>query len=82
MEFANFPDWGVLLSGINILVTIFTMRAPGMSLMKNANVCVDIVLSMVPVISAFPILTMTLILLSLDGIWACISLQQTVVAMP
>jgi cytochrome o ubiquinol oxidase subunit 1 len=57
---------GSLLSGINILVTILKMRAPGMTLMKMPMFVWTSLCSMVLVISAFPILTMTLILLSLD----------------
>ena len=57
---------GSLLSGINILVTIIKMRAPGMTLMKMPMFVWTTLCSMFLVISAFPILTMTLILLSLD----------------
>src|SRR5258708_10125415 len=57
---------GSLLSGINFLVTILKMRAPGMTLMKMPMFVWTSMCSMVLVISAFPILTMTLILLSLD----------------
>ncbi len=57
---------GSLLSGINFLVTIVKMRAPGMTLMKMPMFAWTTLCSMILVISAFPILTMTLILLSLD----------------
>lgn len=57
---------GSLLSGINFIVTILKMRAPGMTLMRMPMFVWTSLLSMVLVISAFPILTMTLILLSLD----------------
>lgn len=57
---------GTLLSAINILVTIIKMRAPGMTLMKMPMFAWTSLCSMVLIISAFPILTMTLILLSLD----------------
>jgi len=57
---------GSLLSGINFLVTILNMRAPGMTLMKMPLFTWNTLLSMVLVISAFPILTVALILLSLD----------------
>lgn len=57
---------GSLLSGINFLVTIFKMRAPGMSLMKMPIFAWSVMGSMVLVIFAFPILTATLALLSLD----------------
>jgi cytochrome o ubiquinol oxidase subunit 1 len=57
---------GSLLSGINFLVTILRMRAPGMSLMKMPMFCWSVLGSMSLVVFAFPILTVTLALLFLD----------------
>lgn len=57
---------GSLLSGINFLVTIFKMRAPGMTLMKMPIFVWSVACSMVLVAFAFPILTATLSMLSLD----------------
>ncbi len=57
---------GSLLSGINFFVTILKMRAKGMSLMKMPMFCWSVLGSMSLVIFAFPILTVTLALLSLD----------------
>ena len=57
---------GSLLSGINFLVTILKMRAPGMTLMKMPIFVWSVLNSMVLVIFAFPILTATLAMLSLD----------------
>ncbi|MSR70671.1 cytochrome o ubiquinol oxidase subunit I [Candidatus Kaiserbacteria bacterium] len=57
---------GTLLSGINFLVTILKMRVPGMSLMKMPIFVWTALGSMLLVIFAFPILTATLALLSLD----------------
>ena len=57
---------GSLLSGINFLVTILRMRAPGMTLMKMPMFCWSVLGSMTLVIFAFPILTVTLTLLALD----------------
>ncbi len=57
---------GSLLSGINILVTILKMRAPGMTLMRMPMFVWTSLCSMILVISAFPILTIALLLLSLD----------------
>lgn len=57
---------GSLLSGINFLTTIFTMRAPGMSLMKMPMFSWTVLGSMIMVCFAFPILTVTLTLLGLD----------------
>ncbi len=57
---------GSLLSGINFLVTILRMRAPGMSLMKMPIFCWSVLGSMSLIVFAFPILTVTLALLALD----------------
>jgi len=57
---------GSLLSGINFMVTIFKLRAPGMTLMKIPMFVWSVLGSMILVIFAFPILTGTLALLALD----------------
>ena len=57
---------GSLLSGVNFLVTILKMRRPGMSLMKMPMFCWSVVGSMLLVVFAFPVLTATLAMLSLD----------------
>lgn len=57
---------GSLLSGVNFLTTIFTMRAKGMTLMKMPVFTWSIVTSMLLVAFVFPILTVTLTLLGLD----------------
>ena len=57
---------GSLLSGINFIVTILKMRAPGMTLMKMPIFAWSVLSSMILVIFAFPILTATLAMLSLD----------------
>src|SRR4051812_4976286 len=57
---------GSLLAGINFLVTILRMRAPGINLMKMPMFCWSVLGSMTLVIFAFPILTATLGLLALD----------------
>jgi len=57
---------GTLLGGINFLVTILKMRAPGMTLMKMPLFVWTSLCSMVLVISVFPILTVTMGLLFLD----------------
>jgi cytochrome o ubiquinol oxidase subunit 1 len=59
---------GSLLSGINFIVTIIKMRAPGMDLMKMPMFCWSVLGSMTLVIFAFPILTATLTLLALDRV--------------
>lgn len=57
---------GSTLSGINFLVTILKMRCPGMTLMKMPIFVWSALCSMVLVIFAFPILTATLAMLTLD----------------
>jgi cytochrome o ubiquinol oxidase subunit I len=57
---------GSLLSGINFLVTILRMRAPGMNLMKLPMFCWSVLGSLTLVVFAFPILTATLTMLALD----------------
>jgi cytochrome o ubiquinol oxidase subunit 1 len=57
---------GSLLSGINFIVTILKMRAPGMTLMKMPMFVWSVLGSMTLVIFAFPILTATLAMLALD----------------
>lgn len=57
---------GSLLSGINFFVTILKMRAPGMTLMKMPIFTWSVLCSTALIMFAFPILTVTLGLLSLD----------------
>lgn len=57
---------GSLMSGINFIVTIVKKRAPGMTLMKMPIFPWSVLVSMVLVVIAFPLLTASLALLSLD----------------
>ncbi len=57
---------GTLLGGINFVMTILKMRAPGMTLMRMPLFTWTSLCSMVLVICIFPILTATLALLNLD----------------
>ena len=57
---------GSLMSGINFIVTIIKLRAPGMTLMKMPVFAWSVLVAMLLVIFAFPILTATLGMLSLD----------------
>ncbi len=57
---------GSLLGGINFLVTIMKMRAPGMTLMRMPIFVWSVLGSVLLIIFAFPILTATLGMLSLD----------------
>ena len=57
---------GTTLSGINLIATIVKMRAPGMTFMKMpvftwTSLCTNIL-----IVATFPILTATLVLLTLD----------------
>lgn len=57
---------GSLLSGINFFVTVFKMRCPGMTLMRMPIFTWTALCSMILVILAFPVLTVTLAMLFLD----------------
>ncbi len=57
---------GTLLTGVNFFVTILKMRAPGMSMMKMPVFTWTALCSNVLIIAAFPILTVTIALLTLD----------------
>ncbi len=59
---------GSLLTGINFFVTILKMRAPGMTLMKMPIFTWSVLCSSALIMFAFPILTVTLSLLSLDRV--------------
>lgn len=59
---------GSLISGINFLVTILKMRCPGMTLMRMPLFTWCSLTSLILIIFAFPILTATLAMLSLDRI--------------
>lgn len=69
----NFYIWGIQISGIgslatgiNFMVTILKMRAPGMTLSKMPLFSWSVLSSCIMIIFAFPILTVTLALLFLD----------------
>jgi len=69
----NFYIWGIQISGIgslatgvNFVVTILKMRAPGMTLMKMPMFTWSVLSSCLTILFAFPILTVTMALLFLD----------------
>ncbi|GAA4836391.1 cytochrome aa3 quinol oxidase subunit I [Paenibacillus vulneris] len=69
----NFYIWGIQISGIgslatgiNFIVTILKMRAPGMKLMQMPMFSWSVFSSCIMIIFAFPILTITLALLFMD----------------
>ncbi|WP_198651436.1 cytochrome o ubiquinol oxidase subunit I [Dyella sp. C11] len=57
---------GTTLSGINLLVTIIKMRAPGMTMMKMPVFVWTSLCTNVLIVAAFPVLTVCLALLALD----------------
>lgn len=59
---------GTLLAAVNFIVTIFRNRAPGMTLMRMPIFVWTVLASMLLILFAFPILTGTLAMLSLDRV--------------
>ena len=57
---------GTLLSGVNLTTTILKMRAPGMSYLRMPMFCWTSLASNLLIVAAFPILTATLAMLTLD----------------
>ncbi len=57
---------GTLLSGVNLLVTIIKMRAPGMGLMRMPVFTWTALCTNVLIVVSFPVLTAVLALLTLD----------------
>ncbi|MFD1696210.1 cytochrome o ubiquinol oxidase subunit I [Roseibium aestuarii] len=57
---------GTTLSGINLIVTIVKMRAPGMDYMKMPVFCWTTLCTNILIVATFPILTATLALLTAD----------------
>jgi cytochrome o ubiquinol oxidase subunit 1 len=57
---------GTLLAGVNLVTTILKMRAPGMDLMRMPVFCWTALASNLLIVAAFPILTATLAMLTLD----------------
>ncbi|WP_276308601.1 cytochrome aa3 quinol oxidase subunit I [Thermoflavimicrobium daqui] len=60
---------GTLMSGINFLVTILKMRAPGMKLMKMPMFTWSTLITSIIIIFAFPVLTVALALLTMDRLF-------------
>jgi len=57
---------GTTLSGINFIVTILRMRAPGLNLMKMPVFCWTALITNILIVAVFPVLTGTLALLTMD----------------
>lgn len=60
---------GTLLSGVNFLVTILKMRCPGMTLMRMPLFTWSVLITLILVVFAFPILTATAGMLTLDRLF-------------
>jgi cytochrome o ubiquinol oxidase subunit 1 len=60
---------GTLLSGVNLIVTIVKMRAPGMDLMKMPVFTWTALCTNILIVMAFPILTVTLAMLGMDRLF-------------
>ncbi|MBB5715698.1 cbb3-type cytochrome c oxidase subunit I [Sphingomonas aerophila] len=57
---------GTLMSGVNLVTTILKMRAPGMGYLRMPMFCWTALGSNMLIVAAFPILTATLAMLTLD----------------
>ncbi|MCP3762776.1 cytochrome aa3 quinol oxidase subunit I [Domibacillus sp. A3M-37] len=57
---------GTLMTGINFVVTILKMRAPGMTLMKMPMFTWSVLITNVIIVFAFPVLTVALALMTMD----------------
>src|SRR6201992_2746736 len=57
---------GTLLTGVNFVTTILKMRAPGMTYLRMPMFCWTSLASCLLIIAAFPVLTATLAMLTLD----------------
>ena len=57
---------GTLISGINLTTTILKMRAPGMSYLRMPMFCWTALCANLLIVAAFPVLTATLAMLTLD----------------
>lgn len=62
----NIAGIGTTLSGINLVVTLVKMRAPGMTWMKMPVFCWTTLCTNVLIVVTFPVLTATLALLTAD----------------
>ncbi len=71
---------GSTLSAINFLVTILKMRCPGMTLMKMPIFCWSCLCSVITDHLRVPDPDRTLLMLTLDRYWKCISSPQAAAA--
>ena len=61
---------GTLMTGINFMTTILKMRAPGMTLMKMPMFTWSALVTSIIIIFAFPVLTVALIMGTMDRLFA------------
>ncbi len=61
---------GTLITGINMIVTILKMRAPGMTLMKMPMFTWSSLVANVIIVFAFPVLTVALVMGTFDRLFA------------
>ena len=57
---------GTLMTGVNLVTTILKMRAPGMGYLRMPMFCWTALASNLLIVAAFPVLTATLAMLTLD----------------
>jgi cytochrome o ubiquinol oxidase subunit 1 len=57
---------GTLMTGVNFVTTILKIRAPGMSYLRMPVFCWTALASNLLIVAAFPVLTATLVMLTLD----------------
>ena len=60
---------GTTLAGVNFVVTILRMRAPGMDMMKMPVFCWTSLITNILIVAIFPVLTATLAMLSVDRLF-------------
>ncbi|MRG88326.1 cytochrome aa3 quinol oxidase subunit I [Salinibacillus xinjiangensis] len=60
---------GTLMTGINFIVTIFKMRAPGMTLMKMPMFTWSALITNIIIVFAFPVLTVALAMGTMDRLF-------------
>ncbi len=60
---------GTLLTGINFLVTILKLRAPGMKMMRLPMFSWSVAITCILIIFAFPVLTVALAMMTIDRIF-------------
>ncbi|PWI58865.1 cytochrome aa3 quinol oxidase subunit I [Sulfoacidibacillus thermotolerans] len=78
----NLAGIGTLASGINFLVTIIKMRAPGMKLMDMPMFTWSTLITSILIIFAFPVLTVALSLLTFDRLFGSHIFSMTHGGMP